>query len=192
MGWLSDKLYGKRQNIDLNQLREYQAQTQGLVDENLGYTREQMGIGRQMMDPQSQMNEMMRNLMMRNAATGGAQIGQQMQKMGAMQNMSPAQVMMQARMGMNQSRGQSANQYQQSLQDRFGQGANLLGQGIQNMQGLGQQQQGLDENLGNAYIAQVNAQNQARSQRQAFGYDVAKRIGKRFWGLAGQGQEDSP
>jgi hypothetical protein len=160
MGWLSDKLYGKRAELSEDKLRGYQSRTQGYVDE-------QAGIARGMMDPQSQMNQQMRNLIMRNAATGGAQIGQQMQKMSAMSGMSPAQAMMQARMGMNQSMGQSANQYQQQMQSRFGQGAGLLQQ-------VGQQQQGLDENLAQGYISRVNAQNARRASRQGFTMDMFK------------------
>ena len=167
MGWLSDKLYGKRQNIDLNQLREYQAQTQGLVDENLGYARETMDVGRGLMDPNSSINRQMRAMIMQNAQTQSGQMGQQMQKMGAMGNMSPAQAMMQARMGQNQAMGGGAQNWQSSLQNRFGQGTGLLGQGTQLMAGLGQQQQQLDENIANAYIAKINAHNARRSQREA-------------------------
>ena len=87
----ADKLFGKRRTIDAGKVDSIMAPTQGLVNE-------QLGISRQLMDPNSAMNLNMRNMLAQRAAEGGAQTAQQMAKMGAMGGISHAQAMMQARM----------------------------------------------------------------------------------------------
>ena len=148
MGWLSDKLFGKKAKLDLNKIAQFQSGTQGLVTE-------QLGLSRQMMDPNSAINAQMRHMMAQQAGTAGAQTGQQMEKMGAMAGVSPAQSMMQARMGMKSQMGGVSQNWQNQMQNQFSQGLGLMG----NMTGM---QQGLDENLGNAYVQDINARNQAR------------------------------
>ena len=151
MGWGSDKMFGKRKRIDQNKLREIMAPTQNLVTE-------QLGLSRQLMDPQSAVNMQMRNLMAQRSAESGAQVGLQMSKIGAMRNVSPAQAMMQARMGQNQAMGGVNQRWLEQVQSRFGQGLGLMG----DMTG---QQQGLNQNTANAYIQSINAANQARQSR---------------------------
>ena len=122
-----------------------------------------------MMDPQSQMNMQMRNLMAQRASETGAQVGMQMQKQGAMGGMSPAQAMMQSRMGMNQAMGGVNQQWQQGLQNQYSQGMGLMGQ----MTGM---QQGLNEGQVNAYVGQINASNARRNQREVLTMVLLDRI----------------
>ena len=56
MGWLSDKLFGKKKRIDQNKINDYMEPYSKMIDE-------QEDISRQMMDPNSQINMRMRNLM---------------------------------------------------------------------------------------------------------------------------------
>ena len=111
------------------------------------------------MDPESAINMQMRNLMAQRASETGAQVGMQMQRMGAMRGMSPAQAMMQARMAQTQAMGGVNQQWQQGLQNQFGQGLGLLGQ-------MTSMQQGLNEGQVNAYVSQINAANARRNQRE--------------------------
>jgi hypothetical protein len=154
MGWLSDKLFGKRKSLDLDKLKDYMAPTQGLVNE-------QLGMSRDMMDPNSLMNLGMRNFMTSRAATQGAQTGSQVQKLGAMFGASPAQTMMQARMGMSDAMGGVEDNYLQWMQGQQQQGLGLMG----NMTGM---MQGLNENEANAYVQSINAHNAKRAGRVGF------------------------
>ena len=150
MGRFADKLFGKKAKLDLNRIADFQSGTQGLVTE-------QLGLSRQLMDPNSAINQQMSNMMAQRANQTGANIGVQMNKMGAMSGVSPAQAMMQARMGMHNQMGQGNQNWMQNLQGQFSQGLGLMG----NMTGM---QQGLDENLANAYVQDINARNQARAR----------------------------
>lgn len=135
--------------IDVNQIKASQDKSQGLVDE-------QLGLSRQLMDPQSAMNLQMQNMLSQNASQQGAQVGTQMEKLGAMRNMSPAQIMMQSRMGMNQSMGGVNQQWLKSLTDRFDKGTGIMGR-------MTTTQRGLDENLGNAYLSNLNMANRDKA-----------------------------
>ena len=134
------------EEIDENKIAASQQRTQGLIDENLG-------LSRQLRDPQSAINMQMRNLLNQNAMNQGSQIGSQMQKLGSMTGMSPGQIAMQQRIGMNSAMGGVNQNFLNALQKRFSQGTGIMGQ----MTGL---QQGLDENMGNAYLANLNMRNQ--------------------------------
>jgi len=134
------------EEIDENKIAASQQRTQGLIDENLG-------LSRQLRDPQSAINMQMRNLLNQNAMNQGSQISNQMQKLGSMTNMSPGQIAMQQRMGMNSAMGGVNQNFLNALQKRFSQGTGIMGQ----MTGL---QQGLDENMGNAYLSNLNMRNQ--------------------------------
>lgn len=134
------------EEIDENKIAASQQRTQGLIDENLG-------LSRQLRDPQSAINMQMRNLLNQNAMNQGSQISNQMQKLGSMTNMSPGQIAMQQRIGMNSAMGGVNQNFLNALQKRFSQGTGIMGQ----MTGL---QQGLDENMGNAYLSNLNMRNQ--------------------------------
>ncbi len=143
------------EQIDYDELAKRQLRTQGLVDENLG-------LARQLQDPQSAINMQMRNMLAQNAMNQGAQVSSQMQKLGAMSGMSPGQIAMQQRIGMNQATGGVNQNWMNALQKRFSQGTGIMGQ----MTGL---QQGLDENMGNAYLTNLNMRNQFAQDRQQGG-----------------------
>ena len=151
MGWLSDKLFGKRKQLDLDMINKYMAPTQQLINEQLGY-------GRDMMDPESLMNRGYRNFLQSQNQTAGQNIGSQVQKIGAMRGVSPAQAMMQARMGMSNALGGGESEIMKFLQGQQQQGLNFMG-------GVAGMQQGLNENQANAYVQRINAQNAARSSR---------------------------
>ena len=135
-------------SIDVGKLREMQSGTQGLIDE-------QVGLSRNMMDPNSAINRQMKDLMAQRASETGAQTGSQALKIAAMKGVSPGQALMQQRMAQNQATGGVNQNWLQQLQGRFGQGLGLMGN-------MTQMQQGMDENLMNAYMANVQAQNQAQ------------------------------
>ena len=159
MGWFSNALFGKRKSLDTNKLNQYMQPTQDLVNEQIGYSRD-------MMDPNSQMNLAYKNHLMGQARTQGADMGQQMSKIAAQTGISPAQAMMQARMGQNQISGQSGGNLMNWMQGQQQAGLGLLG----SMTGM---QQGLNENQANAYVQQINAHNARRSGRMNFAKDLA-------------------
>ena len=105
------------------------------------------------MDPQSAINLQMRKMLAQRSSQSGQEVGSQIMKLGAMRNMSPAQIMMQTRTAQNQAQGGVNQHWMDMLQNRFGQGMGLMG----NMTG---KQQGLDENIGNAYVQNIGAENQ--------------------------------
>jgi hypothetical protein len=158
MGWLSDKMFGKRKRMDVNHINNLMAPTQGLVDE-------QLGLSRAMMDPNSQQNMMMRNLMAQRASESGAEVQQGMQKMAAQTGMSPGQAMMQQRIAQNKAMGGVNQHWMAGLQNQFSQGLSLMGN-------MTQMQQGLNENQANAYMGQINASNAARSQNMGMGMNL--------------------
>mgnify|MGYP003134494506 CR=1 FL=1 len=157
MGWLSDKLFGKRKSLNINKIKGYMQPAQDMVTQQAGYAQ---GL----IDPNSRFNIQNRGLLQMMNRTQGQQIGNQMQKMGAMTGTSPAQAMMQARMGMNQSMGQGAQNAMQNTMQNQMQGFGMYGQALGN-------QMGLSENYANAYVQQINASNAARQNRvgQMFG-----------------------
>ena len=149
----------KPKPINLDKLKSLQGNTQGLVDE-------QLGLSRQLQDPNSAINMQMRNMLSQNSSQQGAQVGQSMEKMGAMTGMSAGQTMMQMRMGQNQAMGGVNDQWMKSLQERFGQGTGIMGK----MTGI---QQGLDENIGNAYLTNLNTSNKHKQQEATNMMDTA-------------------
>ena len=130
---------------------------------------EQIGMSRQMMDPNSQMNMRMRNLMAQRSAESGAQSAQQMQKMGAMTGMSAGQAAMQQRMAMNESMGGVNQQWQQGLQGQMDKGMGLFGQMQQEMKSYNQADV-------NSYMGQINAANQRRSGNMAMGMGLLSSV----------------
>ena len=158
MGWLSDKMFGKRQDISLAQIRKYQQRSQDLVNEELG-------IGRQLRDTQSAMNRRIQNIMAQQASQTGAQVGAQSSKLAAQTGMSPGQAMMSQTMGQNQAMGGVNQNFIAQLGQQFDRGTGLIGQSIS-------AQRGLDENLANAYVGKINAHNARRNARSSFAMNL--------------------
>ena len=126
-----------------------------------------------MMDPNSRQNMMMRNLLSQNSLQLGAQSANQASEMAAMTGMSGGQAMKAQEIARNQATGGVNEHWLNAIQGQFSQGLGLMG----NMTGM---QQGLDENIGNAYIGQVNAHNARRNQRAGLGMQVAGGLMKSF------------
>ena len=147
---LSDDLFGPKASLSLADIERYQKPTQSLVSE-------QLDISRQLMDPESMINMQQRNIMTQRAAETGEQVTSGAARLGAQMGMSPGQLLMQQRMGMNQAMGGVNQQWQQGLQSNFGSGMGLMGN-------MTQQQQGLDENMANAYIQKIAEKNARRQQ----------------------------
>jgi len=150
MGWLGDALFGKKKSLSINKIKDYQDPTQSLVDE-------QIGIGRQLMDPRSAINLQQQQILRQRGAEAANLQGQALSATGAQMGMSPGQILMQQRMAQGKSMGQANEQFQQGLLGQFQSGLGLMG-------GMTQMQQGLDENMANAYVNQIAQHNQ---QRQA-------------------------
>ena len=158
MGWLSDKLFGKRKKIDTDKVQDFMKPTQDLMDE-------QISMARAMMDPNSEMNQNMTNMMQDTAHTqareAGAQSAMQMRQLAAQTGMSPGQAAMQQRMSMQQAQAQTGGvemNMQKYLQSQQQAGLGVMGN-------MSQQQQSMNENSANAYVQQINAHNAARQSR---------------------------
>ena len=151
LGAASASNQARPESIDIDKIKDYLSPTQGLVNE-------QLELSRKLQDPQSAINLQMRKLMSQRASETGQEIGSQSMKLGAMRNMSPGQIMMQSRMGMNEAQSGVNQKWIEMMQQRFGQGLGLMG----DMTG---RQLGLDENLGNAYVRNINAMNQFKTDK---------------------------
>jgi hypothetical protein len=147
---LSDSLFGSKASLSLADIERYQKPTQTLVSE-------QLDISRQLMDPESMINMQQRNLMAQRASQTGEEVMGASSRLAAQTGMSAGQAMMQQRMGMNQAMGGVNQQWSQGLQSNFGSGMGLMGQ-------MTTQQQGLDENMANAYIQKIAEKNARRQQ----------------------------
>lgn len=150
MGMFSN-IFGKKQVLKLDKIKDFQAPTQGLITE-------QLGTARDLMDPTSAINMQQRRLMTQRAAETGAQTQRGLAATGAQMGMSPGQIMMQQRMGQNQAMGGVNQQFQGMLGQQFQTGLGLMG-------GMTQMQQGMDENMANAYVNKIAQANAARQQR---------------------------
>ena len=155
--------------VDMNKIKNFQMPTQDLLTE-------QLGLSRQLRDPNSAINKQMQMLLAQNASNQGAQLGLQSQKLGAMTNMSPGQIAMQNRMASNSALGDMNNNMMSILQGNYNTGLGLLGQSINT-------QQGLDENMGNAYLSNLNMQNKDLSNMSnnqftgaAFGFNIFDKL----------------
>ena len=145
MGWLSDKMFGKRKRVDT-------ARIQAMMKPSKDMMHEQIGMSRQMMDPNSQMNMRMRNLMAQRSA-----------------GMSAGQAAMQQRMAMNESMGGVNQQWQQGLQGQMDKGMGLFGQ----MQG---EMKSYNQADVNSYMGQINASNQRRAGNMSMGMGLLSNV----------------
>ena len=98
-------------SISADKIRELQKPTQDLVNRQVQFADD-------MMDPMSDINMQLKRFLAQRSAETGAQVGSQVQKIGAMQGVSPAQAMMQARMGMGSQMGNVDMQLMQALQNQ--------------------------------------------------------------------------
>ena len=116
---------------------------------------EQENIAREMMDPFSAKNMQKQEMMRSNQMDMIGSQNQSLMKAAAMNNMSPAQAMMQQRMNTSTATGGMAQQSMQMQEGSYNQGLGLLG-GVMGMR------QGEGERQSNMHIQQVNAHNARR------------------------------
>lgn len=163
MGWFSDMLFGKRKSLSIPKIEDYMQPAQDLVTK-------QVDLSQSFLDPESTMNQQLRQMLSQQSLMQGQSVGNQMKKMGAMRNMSSAQTMMQARMGMNQAMGQGQQQWMQGLQDQYKFGSGLLADATY-------AQTGLSENIANAYVSKISGHNAARANRASGVMNLAGTLG---------------
>jgi len=135
------------QMVDMNLIKGYMAPTRNLVGE-------QLGLSRQLMDPGSAVNLSMRNLLSQNAQQQGQNVASNVGRLAAMRGISPGQASMQMNTAANNAMGGVNNAWRNMMQERYGQGLGILG----NMTNISK---GLDENIANAYVSNINSANQA-------------------------------
>ena len=157
-----------------DELRETQAPTQNLINE-------QISLSRAMMDPTSQQNQMMRNLLTQRASEVGAQTGSQAMKMAAMRGISPGQALAAQNQAMNQSMGGVNEQWQAALQDRFTQGVGVMGN-------MTTQQSKLDQPMTKLALANKAAQLDAYSPSAGGEGFLSQYLPKGFGSEFGTGQ----
>ena len=155
MSWFSDAMFGKRQRISPTKINDYMDPYGKMIDE-------QEDISRQMMDPMSRLNQQRQGMLRQNTFDMLGYQQQDLASTGAMNNMTPAQMMMQQRSMGNQARGQFGQQMQGMLGEQYSQG--LMG-----LQNVMQMRQGEGERLSNAHIQQINAANARRQANMGMG-----------------------
>ena len=154
MGWLSDKLFGKKKRINQNKINDYMAPYGKMIDE-------QEDISRQMMDPNSLLNLNLQSRLRRDNYDMANFQNRNIASQGAMGGLSQGQVAAQQAANFNQSRGTFGRQMEDMLQGQYNQGL----MGLQNVMSM---RQGEGERLSNMHIQQVNAANARRQANMGF------------------------
>ena len=135
--------------------------------------------GQDFMDPYSTMNMQSRNLVGQQSLELGAQNVSNIGKLMAQGGVNKGIAASNQNIAQNQiGRGTEENMFNFMLQNRelgantLGSGIGMYGQGVSNV-GVGAGlQQGMDENMANAYLQQINAQNQRRANNQGMAAGV--------------------
>ena len=151
MGWLSDKLFGKKKRIDQNKINSYMQPYTKMIDRFEGIADDQM-------DYDSVMNRTARNRFMNQSYDMLGQNQNQLQQTAMMNNLSPAQMMAQQQQMANRTTGQFGTQMDQMYQNQYN-------QGLAGLMNVSQMRKGEGERLANAHIQSVNAHNQRRQGR---------------------------
>ena len=158
MGWLSDKLFGKRKKVNQAHIANVMKPAHDMMNQQIDWSK-------QLMDPKSAINMRLRNMMAQRSAETGAQQAQQMQKIAAMTGMSGGQAAMQSRMAMQNAMGGMNDQFIGMQQGQFNQGLSLYNLMHEQMKQKGQ----ADVNM---HLGDVNASNARRAQNQGIGMSV--------------------
>ena len=143
------KKFGKM--VNPQQIQQIMQPTQNMIDQ-------QVDTSQQLMDPNSDINMQMKNLMAQRAAEAGQQQMGAMRRMAAQGGMSAGQAMMNARMSMGQAMGDVNQQALEAQQGQFAQGAGM-------MQNMTQMQQSLGQQYSNAYLQRI-AQNRLAKKKK--------------------------
>jgi hypothetical protein len=133
------------QLIDEEKIRLGQAKTQSLVDE-------QLKQGEDLIDPESELKQKVLSVLTQQAGNIGAQTAGNVSKIAAQTGVTGGQATMAAQDSLNKALGGVGDTFSDSLNQRLSQGMNLKNQMISH-------QKGLDENLMNVEIGNVNAMN---------------------------------
>ena len=149
MGWFSDALFGKKKRINQNKINSHMEPYNNMANE-------QERIAREMMDPNSPLNQRQRMQMRRENFDMLGQQNQMAMQNAYMTNLSPAQMMAQQQKANNQSQGLLG----QSMGNMF---QNQYQSGLANLQGVMQHRKGEGERLAQAHINEVNAHNARRN-----------------------------
>lgn len=127
--------------VNPGQIQQFMQPSQDMIGQ-------QVGISNQLMDPYSDINSQMRNIMEQRAAESGQQQIGAARRMAAQGGMSPGQAMMNARMSMGQAMG-GVNQQMLAMQQ------GQFTQGLGSLQNMTQMQHSLGEMYSNAYLKRV-------------------------------------
>jgi len=168
------------QMVNMEQIKGYMAPTRNLVGE-------QLGLSRQLMDPGSSVNLSMRNLLSQNAQQQGQNVASNIGKLSAMRGISPGQASMQMNTATNNAMGGVNNAWRNMMQERYGQGLGIMG----NMTNVSK---GLDENVANAYVSNINSANQAmaaQTEAQVSGALGGMQLGNSMFGNMDLGGNES-
>ena len=151
MGWLSDKLFGKKKRLNFKKINEYYKPYTSIMNQ-------QGQIAQDMLNPNSALNRLRQDFLRNQQSNIVAQQNQGMLKFGAMSGMSPGQILANTQANNASARGNLGVQFNQLLFDQYDRGLGLLGN-------VGQQQLGEASRLSGQDMAQVNAHNARRNAR---------------------------
>ena len=154
MGWLSDKLFGKKKRIDQNKINSYMEPYRKMIDRFEGIAEDQM-------DYDSVMNRTARQRFMGQSYDMLGQNQNMLAQTAMMNNLGPAQMMAQQQQMANRTTGQFGAQMDQMYQNQYN-------QGLAGLMNVSQMRKGEGERLANAHIQSVNAHNARRQSRMGF------------------------
>ena len=123
----------KAKLLNKEEMAQGQAKTQSLVDD-------QLGLAEDMMDPESELNQKVLNVLSQQASETGAETAGNVSKIAAQTGVTGGQATMAAQDSLNKALGGVGDTFSDSLNQRLSQGMNLKNQMISH-------QKGLDENL---------------------------------------------
>ena len=131
--------------LNKEEIEQGQAKTQSLVDE-------QLGLAEDMMDPESELNQKVLNVLSQQASETGAETAGNVSKIAAQTGVTGGQATMAAQDSLNKALGGVGDTFADTLNSRLSQSMDLKNKMLV-------QQKGLEENLQNVDIANINAQN---------------------------------
>ena len=164
------KKFGKM--VNPQQIQQIMQPTQDMINQ-------QTDTSQQLMDPNSDINMQMRNMMAQRASESGQQQMGAMRRMAAQGGVSAGQAMMNARMSMGDAMSGVNQQAMEAQQGQFAQGAGM-------MQNMTQMQQSLGQQYSNAYLQRIAQNRLVKKKKKKKWY---KKLGSAIKGglkMAGQ------
>ena len=175
MGWLSDKLFGKRASIDHKRIDNYMQPFNDMVDRYEEMCNERL-------DTFSQWSQQNRNMMVSNALTMNQGNLNQLGGVMASGAMSPAQILQNMRQSQNTALSGVESNFQNFMGQQRSEAMSLLDRAMKGRLYEGERQS-------NAHIQDVNAHNARRDQRFSNMMDIAGlglKVGAQFWPQGGE------